>query len=154
MLNQSNTKMVLLAAVALLLLMSGCGSLPQSQHDGLAPQAAEDGNSTPTNGGNPNAMPTTNPNAMPSNPNAMPSNPNAMPADPNATKCADTWANYAQNFFKTNCLGCHPTFGDPNVIKMDAMIQTRISSGSMPMGSTLPAADKARILGWIDCKEP
>ena len=74
----------------------------------------------------------------------------------------DTWANFAQAFFKNDCtLSCHnhSTLGGTtpnyNSIKSNASnISSRISSGNMPQGTKLSATDKTRILKWISCGEP
>jgi hypothetical protein len=74
----------------------------------------------------------------------------------------DTWANFAQAFFKNDCtLSCHnhSTLGGQtpnyNLIKSNASnISSRISSGNMPQGTKLSASDKSRILKWLSCGEP
>jgi hypothetical protein len=75
----------------------------------------------------------------------------------------DTWTNFGQAFFKTNCtLGCHNhVFGSTTPsytgVKNNAsLVKADISNGSMPpSGSQKPtSSDKTRILKWIACGEP
>jgi hypothetical protein len=67
----------------------------------------------------------------------------------------DTWGNWAHSFFTTNCTACHSQFGTYGSVQSDKTnIQTKISNGSMPAGSTLSASDKSRILQWISCGLP
>ena len=69
----------------------------------------------------------------------------------------DTWANYGQAFFATDCASCH-THNHSNQFTTQALvrgdlsgIRARISTGNMPQGITVSAADKARILAYLDC---
>jgi hypothetical protein len=73
----------------------------------------------------------------------------------------DTWGNYADTFFQSNCTtGCHNhVFGSSspnyNSVKSNAAtISSRISSGNMPQGAKLSSSDKTRILKWLSCGEP
>jgi len=74
------------------------------------------------------------------------------------TTCTtDTWANYAQNFFATQCASCHSHTGQfatkSFVVTNKSIITSRISSGSMPPNG-LSSADRARILEYLSCGVP
>ena len=67
----------------------------------------------------------------------------------------DTWSSWAHGFFGNNCVGCHSQFDSYSGVSSDRSgIQSRISSGNMPQGSTLSPADKQRILKWLSCGLP
>ncbi len=73
-----------------------------------------------------------------------------------AAQCTpDTWSNFAQGFFTTNCTSCHSQFATYSSVVSDASsISSKISSGSMPLLGSLSASDKSRILLWLSCGEP
>lgn len=70
----------------------------------------------------------------------------------------DTWANYGQAFFTTTCRTCHEhtnQFGTQAAVLASLnSIESEISSGKMPEGTTLSASDKARVLAWLSCGAP
>ena len=77
----------------------------------------------------------------------------------------DTWTNYAQGFFATNCATCHAagksqgtTFFDAtsyaSVSGAAASISAQINGGTMPPTGAVDSADKTRILAWLGCSTP
>jgi len=70
----------------------------------------------------------------------------------------DTWSTYGQSFFATNCRTCHEhtsQFGSQSaVLNSINSIESEISSGAMPEGTTLSATDKTRILSYLACGAP
>jgi hypothetical protein len=73
--------------------------------------------------------------------------------------CNDSWANYANNFFPTTCIGnCHRH--DTMFTTVDAVrqladnIRFEVETGAMPQGQTLPEADRRRLLTWLACGAP
>ena len=67
----------------------------------------------------------------------------------------DTWNSWAHSFFTSNCTGCHSNFGSYSGVSSDqSNIQQQISSGNMPLGSSLSSSDKSRILKWLGCGLP
>jgi hypothetical protein len=69
-----------------------------------------------------------------------------------AADCTDTWTSYAEAFFSDTCSDCH-TFATTysGVTAKAAKIREKIASGEMPQDAILSAAERARILAWIDC---
>jgi cytochrome c553 len=66
--------------------------------------------------------------------------------------CSDTWSGYAQSFFSTRCASCHGQFGSQaSVLSYASAINSEISSGRMPEGSSLSSSEKTRILDWLVC---
>lgn len=73
----------------------------------------------------------------------------------NAACGTDAWSNYAQTFFQSKCVSCHSNEATYSGVNADlSNIQSNITSNAMPLGATLAAADKARILAWIGCGAP
>jgi hypothetical protein len=75
------------------------------------------------------------------------------------TMCTtDTWATFGQAFFANNCANCHHHTGEfttrTSVLNSKSSITSRISSGNMPQGATLPAATRSRILTYLGCNVP
>jgi hypothetical protein len=73
--------------------------------------------------------------------------------------CNDTWANYAQNFFATTCIGsCHrhdQTFPTVTAVRgLADAIRSEVETGAMPAGTPLPQADRLRLLTWLACGAP
>jgi hypothetical protein len=70
----------------------------------------------------------------------------------------DTWANYGQSFFQTNCMTtCHQHTGEftqSDVRTYPTSIKSRISSGNMPADKTLSSAVKSRIIAYVNCGVP
>ncbi|MBS2027604.1 MAG: hypothetical protein JST54_06860 [Deltaproteobacteria bacterium] len=68
---------------------------------------------------------------------------------------ADTWNNYAQGFFATNCGGCHGFASSKSSVTSQASaIRSRIDSSSMPPGGGVSSADINRIDSWMSCGAP
>ena len=66
--------------------------------------------------------------------------------------CSDTWSGYAQSFFSTRCASCHSQFGtQASVQSYASAINSEISTGRMPQGSSLSSSEKTRILDWLVC---
>jgi hypothetical protein len=90
----------------------------------------------------------------------MPPAPDAGATDDGgANTCADTWEGYGQAFFATNCVTCHvhdhSNFADVAAVRGElALITERVSTGLMPQGATLPAAQQQRLLDFISCGAP
>lgn len=73
--------------------------------------------------------------------------------------CTDTWEGYGQTFFATNCTGCHvhdhSNFVTQSVVQAENdLITTRVASGVMPQGATLPEEEKQRLLLFMACGAP
>jgi hypothetical protein len=70
----------------------------------------------------------------------------------------DTYASYGQAFFTTSCRTCHEhtnQFGtQAAVLASLTSIESEISSGKMPEGTSLSASEKARVLAWLSCGAP
>ncbi|MBX7100609.1 MAG: hypothetical protein K1X89_23050, partial [Myxococcaceae bacterium] len=70
----------------------------------------------------------------------------------------DTWANYAQSFFNTNCNSCHTHTGEftsqSYVRSIKTSITSRINVGNMPQGRTLSTAERTRIISYMNCNAP
>jgi hypothetical protein len=79
-----------------------------------------------------------------------------------AAECtADTWANYAEAFFATNCTSCHNANSSlddftsySTVVGDGSEITKKIKDGSMPPSGGLSSTDQTRIEKWISCGEP
>jgi hypothetical protein len=124
------------------LLLVGCGSTMESGPTGTPSSTTPDGGGTGATGGA--------------------SNPNGTGG---ACASSDTWNGYAEQFFATNCAGCHGAGKTPGTTVYDpasyssvagaaTKIAGQISAGTMPRNATLSAADKARILAWLACSPP
>lgn len=68
----------------------------------------------------------------------------------------DTWSDFAKSFFVTNCDYCHghDFASGVGAVQADPRVQSYISSGRMPQGTSLSSTDKSRILIWINCGYP
>ena len=67
----------------------------------------------------------------------------------------DTWTNYAQTFFSTYCASCHGFATAYNsVAGSAALIESYISSNSMPPGGGVSATARQRIDTWLNCGAP
>ena len=72
-----------------------------------------------------------------------------------SSTATDTWSNYGQSFFSTNCTRCHSQFGSQsNVVNEVSAIEQAISNGNMPEGGSLGSEDKTRILNYLACGAP
>lgn len=70
---------------------------------------------------------------------------------PNACN-GDTWSNFAQTFFRTQCGNCHNWWQNYPLVKSDeAIISNLIAKGAMPQDHALDATEKAEILTWLGC---
>ncbi len=73
--------------------------------------------------------------------------------------CADTWEAFGQNFFVTNCTGCH-VHDHANLAALAAvqnelgLINSKAGSGEMPQDATLDPDEKQRLLLFIACGAP
>jgi uncharacterized membrane protein len=83
--------------------------------------------------------------------------------------CTDTYANYAEPFFKTNCNSCHNAAGFKTLGGGEIQLDTQalvvehkqhviehaveLKAPIMPFGSTtgLPEAERQRLKKWYDC---
>ena len=73
----------------------------------------------------------------------------------------DTWSNYAQSFFATNCTSCHSMYSTlsnyqfttyQNVLSHASLIQTQVGNEYMPAyPNTLTQDERGRILNWLGC---
>lgn len=70
-----------------------------------------------------------------------------------ASDCTDGWTNFADGFFETRCRGCH-TGGFTTLTDVRAQtdsLRLAIDQRNMPLGVTLPDAERLRILTWLSC---
>jgi hypothetical protein len=75
---------------------------------------------------------------------------------------SDTWSNYADGFFTSNCQTCHSQYPTQltqftsfqNVQNASSNIQAQIGYEYMPLQHTLTQDERARILNWLDCGLP
>ena len=69
---------------------------------------------------------------------------------------ADTWTNYASQWFRTTCSNCHGSeFGTYQAVKgVQTAITGEISSQAMPPGGGLSNSERQRILSWFGCAMP
>lgn len=91
----------------------------------------------------------------------------AAGGDAGAGACtADTYANYGNKFFMTNCTVCHSAAFDMSM-KMDTKLDTQagvqaakariiehavnLVAPIMPQTGALPQADRDRLKKWLDC---
>ena len=65
----------------------------------------------------------------------------------------DTWNSWASGFMSKNCAGCHSWANSYSSVGSHDC-RRYISDDSMPRGATLSAAEKARILKWLNCGSP
>ncbi len=70
--------------------------------------------------------------------------------------CTDTWENYGQAFFVTNCTGCHEHDHSnfvlqPTVKGELGLIEARLLSKEMPKNATLADEERQRILTFLAC---
>lgn len=73
--------------------------------------------------------------------------------------CTSTWQTFGQNFFVTNCTGCHShdhaNFVNRDVVVSElALIKANIENGSMPQEATLTDDEKQRVLTYLSCGAP
>ena len=80
---------------------------------------------------------------------------------PTAAECAsntDTDANYGQAFVTTNCRSCHQhtsQYGTQAAVQGSlTSLESELSTGRMPQGLTLTAAERARVITWLGCGAP
>lgn len=66
----------------------------------------------------------------------------------------DTWTDFGQQFFAQRCNGCHVFNTHGSVLAQRGEITNRIETGNMPRNSTLPAAQRTRVLEWLNCGAP
>jgi hypothetical protein len=67
----------------------------------------------------------------------------------------ETWSNFAQGFFSSNCVSCHSEFETYSGVSQESSdIESRISDGSMPKNGTLSSTEKQDILDWLTCGLP
>lgn len=67
----------------------------------------------------------------------------------------DTWASYGHSFMSSNCATCHTAYGSQGTVQAGTgSISSVISSGSMPRGITLTAAERTRAEAWLNCGAP
>jgi hypothetical protein len=67
----------------------------------------------------------------------------------------DTWSNFGEAFFSSTCAGCHGTLADHGSVSgLTRALASAISSGAMPQGDRLAAADKTRVLAYLACGAP
>jgi hypothetical protein len=72
------------------------------------------------------------------------------------TPCtSDTWSNYAQSMFQSNCVRCHSMYTSFSSVETDGLsIKNDVQSGRMPTDMHLPSTDVARTARWVDCDMP
>jgi hypothetical protein len=71
------------------------------------------------------------------------------------TPTADTWATFGEAFFSSTCAGCHGTLADQGTVNgLTRTLASAMSTGAMPQGDRLAAADKARVLASLACGAP
>lgn len=72
-----------------------------------------------------------------------------------AAACTDTWADYGQGFFASNCDSCHQHSGQfasqGSVQASLSSIRSQLSTGRMPQGISLTSAERSRVLLYLDC---
>jgi hypothetical protein len=75
---------------------------------------------------------------------------------PSTSTCTpDTWAGWSKGFFSAHCTGCHSWASSYSSVKnKQSTCASYIQSGQMPQGETLSAADKTRVLKWLNCGSP
>lgn len=70
----------------------------------------------------------------------------------------DTYASYGQTFIDSQCRTCHQhssQYGTQAAVQASlTRIESEISSGKMPEGTTLSTAEKSRVLAWLGCGAP
>jgi hypothetical protein len=67
----------------------------------------------------------------------------------------ETWSNFAEGFFSSYCSECHSQFTTySNVVNDASSITSKISSGEMPLNTTLSSSEQSDILTWLGCGEP
>jgi cytochrome c5 len=86
--------------------------------------------------------------------------------DAGAVCTVDTYANYGNKFFMTNCTVCHSAAFDMSKtmnVKLDTQAGVQASKAGilqhavqlmapiMPMTGALPQADRDRLKKWLDC---
>ncbi len=125
----------------------------------------------------PGALPSTDPNTISVTPLPVPTvgithpttpistNPNAT-SSPNSVSAPDicvtqTYSNYGQDFFATNCLSCHAQGGDgfaaidlttfASISANRLRIYGQIETGAMPRNGSLSPNVRNGILAWLSC---
>lgn len=72
-----------------------------------------------------------------------------------STCTPDTWTSWSRSFFSAHCTGCHSWAASFSSVKnKQSTCASYIQGGQMPQGETLTAADKTRVLKWLDCGSP
>lgn len=67
----------------------------------------------------------------------------------------DTWASFGSAFFSTHCAGCHSSLSDHASVQASAsQLRSVISSGAMPRGGSLSAAQRSEAVLWLGCGAP
>lgn len=80
-------------------------------------------------------------------------------SDAGLCRSTDTWADYGQAFFTTTCADCHDNdhtaMTDHGFLQRQiTRITGRISAGNMPVGRTLSASERGRLLDYLACGAP
>jgi hypothetical protein len=75
-----------------------------------------------------------------------------------SSSCTDTWSSYGQAFFASTCDSCHQhssEFSTQAAVQGSrSRIESVISSGAMPQGTSLSSTEKTRILAYLACGAP
>lgn len=73
------------------------------------------------------------------------------------TQTPDRWSTSVQSIVSTNCASCHThqSYSNYSSVAADASaIASAVSSGRMPQGTSLSAADKEALVQWAVCGAP